>query len=156
MVVSSLGGLGPARCSTTLSARLFCDNTVSMKRQSVITQKKKRRGPPPTGKGTPIMVRLQPPQLAALDQWIARQESARTRPEAIRHLMDLALSIGESDRPTSKAKAEKAADLAAHAIEKATDKSQSIEEQKTRKRKLISGPSEFRDIRRDQARRRDK
>jgi hypothetical protein len=70
--------------------------------------------------------------------------------------MDLALSIGESDRPTSKAKAEKAAELAAHAIEKATDKSQSIEEQKTRKRKLISGPSEFRDIRRDQARRRDK
>ena len=92
-----------------------------MPRQSVIP--KKKRGPPPTGKGTPIMVRLQPPQLAALDQWIARQESARTRPEAIRHLMDLALSIGESDRPTSKAKAEKAAELAAHAIEKATDKS---------------------------------
>jgi hypothetical protein len=100
------------------------------------------------------MVRLRPAQLAALDQWITRQESARTRPEAIRHLMDLALSIRESDRPTSKAKAEKAAELAAHAIEKASDKSQSIEEQKARKRKLISGPSEFRDIRRDQARRR--
>ena len=100
------------------------------------------------------MVRLQPPQLAALDQWIARQESAHTRPEAIRHLMDLALSISARDRPTSKAKAEKAAELAAHAIEKASDKSQSTEEQKTRKRKLISGPSEFRDIRRDQARRR--
>jgi len=125
-----------------------------MKRQSVIAQKKKRRGPPPTGKGELIGVRLQPPQLAALDQWIARQESARSRPEAIRHLMDLALSISASDRPTSKAKAEKAAELAAHAIEKASDKSQSTEEQKTRKRKLISGPSEFRDIRRDQARRR--
>ena len=132
----------------------ICDNTISMKRQSVITQKKKRRGPPPTGKGELIGVRLQPPQLAALDQWIVRQESARTRPEAIRHLMDLALSISASDRPTSKAKAEKAAELAAHAIEKASDKSQSTEEQKTRKRKLISGPSEFRDIRRDQARRR--
>jgi hypothetical protein len=125
-----------------------------MKRQSVITQKKKRRGPPPTGKGELIGVRLQPPRLAALDEWIGRQEIARTRPEAIRHLMDLALSISEGDRPTSKAKAEKAAQLAAHAIERAGDKSQSIEEQKTRKHKLISGPSEFRDIRRDQARRR--
>ena len=57
--------------------------------------------------------------------------------------MDLAFSIGGSDRPTSKAKAEKAAQLAAHAIEKATDKSQSIEEQKTRKRKLIADQANF-------------
>jgi hypothetical protein len=120
----------------------------------VITQKKKRRGQPPTAKGELIGVRLQPPQLAALDQWIARQEMARTRPEAIRHLMDLGLSISAGHRPTSKAKAEKAAELASHAIEKASDKSQSTEEQTARKRRLISGPSEFRGIRRDQARRR--
>jgi hypothetical protein len=121
-----------------------------MKRQSVITQKKKRRGPPPTGKGELIGVRLQPPQLAALDQWIARQEIPRTRPEAIRHLMDLAISISAGHRPASKAKADKAAEFASHAIERASDKSQSTEEQKARKRKLISGPSEFRGIRRDQ------
>jgi hypothetical protein len=49
--------------------------------------------------------------------------------------------------------AEKAVELAEKAIEKTVDKSQPAEEQQTRKRKLISGPSEFRDIRRDQPRR---
>jgi hypothetical protein len=67
--------------------------------------------------------------------------------------MDFALSGNESDRPASKVMAEKAAGLAAQTIEKATDKSQPAEEQKTRKRKLIRGPTEFRDIRRDQPRR---
>src|ERR1700752_572923 len=67
------------------SAR-FCDNTVSMKRQTVIT--KKRRGPAPTGKGTLIGVRLQPDQLKALDRWIAGRAS---RTEGIRQLVDAAL-----------------------------------------------------------------
>jgi hypothetical protein len=46
--------------------------------------------------------------------------------------------------------AEKAAKLAARAVEEATDKSQPAEEQQSRKRRLIKGPSEFRNIRRDQ------
>jgi hypothetical protein len=123
-----------------------------MARQSVIPQKK--RGPPATGKGMPIMVRVQPSQLEGLDRWIAQQKNAPTRPEAIRRLIDQALTEGDSGRPSREGTAEKAAELAARAIEKATDKSQPAEEQKTRKRKLIRGPSEFRDIRRDQPRRR--
>jgi hypothetical protein len=54
--------------------------------QTVITQKKKR-GPPATGKGTLIGVRLQPPDLAELD---ASREDM-TRPEAIRQLVKLGL-----------------------------------------------------------------
>lgn len=60
-------------------------NTDSMKRKSVITRKK--RGPPATGKGTLVGVRLQPNDLMAVDDWIARQDEAPTRPEAIRTLM---------------------------------------------------------------------
>jgi hypothetical protein len=56
-----------------------------MKGQTVIT--KKRRGPPPTGKGTLIGVRLQPSQLKALDGWIAKQNASLTRPEAIRAMI---------------------------------------------------------------------
>jgi hypothetical protein len=56
-----------------------------MARQTVIT--KKRRGPPPTGKGELIGVRLQPPALASLDAWIASQKPAPSRPEAIRHIL---------------------------------------------------------------------
>ena len=68
-----------------------------MKRQTVITQK--RRGPAPTGKGTLIGVRLQPDALAKLDAWIAKQEGEPTRPEAIRRLVELGL--------TAKAKAKR-------------------------------------------------
>jgi hypothetical protein len=58
--------------------------------QSVISQKKKR-GPPPTGKGHPIMVRLQPAALARLDRWAASQDDDPSRPEAIRRLIEKAL-----------------------------------------------------------------
>src|SRR5260370_37688083 len=73
----------------------FCDNTVSMKRQTVIT--KKRRGPAPTGKGTLIGVRLQPSHLRALDAWIAQQHVPLTLPEAIRAMMETILHILSKD-----------------------------------------------------------
>lgn len=63
-----------------------------MKRQTVIT--KKRRGPPPTGKGTLVGVRLQPDDLAALDSWIARQSEPMTRPEALRAMLEMVVEIG--------------------------------------------------------------
>jgi metal-responsive CopG/Arc/MetJ family transcriptional regulator len=61
-----------------------------MARQSVISRKK--RGPLPTGKGVPILVRLQPPLLADVDQWIAKQDIPFSRPEAIRRLIESALA----------------------------------------------------------------
>jgi hypothetical protein len=73
-----------------LAARLFLDIRVSMPRQSVISQK--RRGPPPTGKGVPILVRIHPPLLANLDVWISQQDVSFTRPEAIRRLIEMALA----------------------------------------------------------------
>src|SRR5437867_3480158 len=82
---------GPAW--STLAARLSCDNTVSMKRQSVLTRKK--RGPPPTGKGELIGVRIQPDQMAALDDWIDEQEDDPSRPEAIRRLVELGLATAQ-------------------------------------------------------------
>jgi len=54
---------------------------------------KKKRGPKPSGWGTPVMVRLQPDQLASLDAWIAEQGPAQpSRPEALRQLANMALS----------------------------------------------------------------
>ncbi|WP_037455020.1 hypothetical protein [Sphingobium chlorophenolicum] len=52
-------------------------------------------GRPRTGVGTPVIVRLQPEQLAALDQWIAAQEQKYTRPAAIRFLIDLGIKGDE-------------------------------------------------------------
>lgn len=46
-------------------------------------------------------LRIEPDQLAALDTWIAEQEGGRTRPEAIRHLLDKALDHAAAKRGTS-------------------------------------------------------
>jgi hypothetical protein len=47
---------------------------------------KKKRGPAATGKGRLIGVRLQPHELARLDEWAAAQEDKPSRPEALRRL----------------------------------------------------------------------
>jgi hypothetical protein len=56
---------------------------------------KKKRGPAPTGKGTQVVVRLQPDPLAALDAWVAKQKDSPTRAEAIRRLVDLGLKANK-------------------------------------------------------------
>lgn len=44
----------------------------------------RKRGPKPTGKGEPVLVRLQPDLMEALDRFIAGQEPGMSRPEALR------------------------------------------------------------------------
>jgi hypothetical protein len=52
----------------------------------------KKRGPPPTGWGHQLSVRLQPAELARLDEWILAQPEPRpSRPEAMRRLVEQAL-----------------------------------------------------------------
>jgi hypothetical protein len=60
-----------------------------MARQTVTPRKK--RGPPATGKGTPITVRLQPRALLELDLWVTSQDDRPSRPEAIRRLIEVGL-----------------------------------------------------------------
>jgi hypothetical protein len=56
----------------------------------------RKRGPPPTGKGTPVLVRLAPAPLANLDGWIEEQAPPHpSRPEAIRRLIELGLEAGK-------------------------------------------------------------
>jgi hypothetical protein len=58
----------------------------------VITRiKRKKPGPPPTGKGELIGVRIQPDQMKTLDAWIAEQDDRLSRPEAIRRLVEQGL-----------------------------------------------------------------
>lgn len=51
------------------------------------TLKSRKRGPAPTGVGVPVLVRLQPDQLAALDSWIETKAFDMSRPEAIRLIL---------------------------------------------------------------------
>jgi hypothetical protein len=120
---------------------------VFMKRQSLVP--KKRRGPPPIGQGIQIQVRIQPNKLAELDRWIAAQTDQPSRPEAIRRIVERALVRSSHLKAANERKAQKASELAGRAVERVVDKSMPPEEQERRKRALIKGPKEFRDIRED-------
>ena len=106
---------------------------------------KKRRGPAPTGKGVQVVVRLQPDPLRALDGWAAKQNDYPTRAEAIRRLVELGLTVRTKSKQPPAARAERAKELAAKAIEKILDPSAPPEERAQRRRRLTKGPSEFRD-----------
>jgi hypothetical protein len=57
--------------------------------RSTVLAEKKKRGPPATGKGEQIVVRMQPAPLSRLDAWIERQPDPRpSRAEAIRRLLE--------------------------------------------------------------------
>src|SRR5216684_6787516 len=81
-------GLEP-RGSATFPSACFCASTVFMRKQTVLA--KKKRGPAPTGIGVQVVVRMQPAPLAALDDWLAKQDDNPSRAEAIRRLVELAL-----------------------------------------------------------------
>jgi hypothetical protein len=59
---------------------------------------KKRGRPKTTGRGEGILVRLHGQQLTSLDNWIAQQDDELSRPEAIRRLLDRALSSPKKKR----------------------------------------------------------
>jgi hypothetical protein len=100
----------------------------------------KKRGPPATGKGEPILVRLQPIPLADLDAWIARQHDQL-------RLVELALAGSQPPKARSAKARSKALDLAGKEIDKLSDQSASDEERQQRKRRLLKGPREFWDMR---------
>jgi hypothetical protein len=55
---------------------------------------KKRRGPPPSGKGTQVGERWHASELAAIDAWIAASsDNTLTRAHAIRRLVALGLKV---------------------------------------------------------------
>src|ERR1700721_3518176 len=121
-----------------------------MKRKTGIT--KKRRGPAPTGKGTLVGVRLQPDRLAAVDAWIAKQNATRTRPEAIRAMLDAVLVIvsnGPSEKPKARRQAARASEMAARTIERKLDPAVPEEERAQRRSGRTRGPPEFREDRVD-------
>ena len=62
-----------------------------MQASIVKIEQKRNRGRPKT-MATPVMVRVLPDQLEALDEWIGRQPKKLGRPEAIRQLINESLA----------------------------------------------------------------
>jgi hypothetical protein len=116
---------------------------------------KRGRGRPATNPKS-IHLTLEPGPLSEVDQWIARQkEPGLTRPEGIRRLVELGLKVKTKSPPKredhSKIEDQKqrAREMAGRAIDKMADASASLDDRASRKRRLIKGPEEFRNVRRD-------
>jgi hypothetical protein len=86
--------------------------------------------------------------ISNVDQWA--KENDLSRSEAIRRLLEQALAGKNVARPPGRATARKASRLAARELETLGDQSLPVAEQQRRKRTLIRGPKEFRDMRGDQ------
>jgi hypothetical protein len=106
--------------------------------------------PKTTGPGTGILVKMHDPHLGAIDAWIVKQKDpGLTRPEAIRRLVELGLTVKTKSGPTSRMRATRAAELAAEALASLSVGAADTSEQADRRRRLTKGPLEFREHRVD-------
>jgi Arc/MetJ-type ribon-helix-helix transcriptional regulator len=121
---------------------------------------KSKRGRPATGRDPFVGIRLPQPMLETIETYRGA-EGLETRSEAIRRLVELGLTVKGEAKPSTtmhrarRGKADQASSMAGTAIDKLTDQLATTEEQAKRKRRLIKGPSEFRDIRDRTIRKRD-
>jgi hypothetical protein len=109
----------------------------------------KKRGRPATGNHPMMSLRMPKELTAAVQGWAARQTDNPARSEAFRRLVELGIAASASAHSVSPKARAKAAALAAETIDRHTDQSAAPEEQASRKRRLLKGPKEFRDIRKD-------
>jgi hypothetical protein len=110
---------------------------------------RKRAGRPATGQDPVTAIRLSQEMRATVDKWAARQDDSPGRSEAIRRLVELGLTVKTKAKQPSAARAVRAKELAAKAIDKIIDPAAPPEERAKRRRHLTKGPSEFREDRVD-------
>lgn len=109
---------------------------------------RKRPGRPATGQAPVTAIRLSSVLRENVDTWAAGQEDRPGRSEAIRRLVELGLTVQRSETSSTGQRA-RAAVLAGRQIDQMGDATAPNDEQATRKRRLIKGPSAFRDVRVD-------
>jgi hypothetical protein len=131
------------------SPACFQGKTIFMKKSVVVRpEKKARRGRPPSGARDPMVaIRMAKALIANADAWARANGTGRS--EAIRRLLELGLSVKTTTKQPSAARALRAKQLAAQAIDKMVDPTLHPEERAQRRRRLTKGPEEFREVRID-------
>jgi hypothetical protein len=89
-------------------------------------------------------------ELRAIDRWRHQQPDAFTRPQAIRRLIEMALTGFGSTKQRGPRATARASEMASAQIDQIADPSATAAERERRKRRLVRGPKEFRDLRRNQ------
>ena len=109
-----------------------------------------KKGRRTTGHDAVATIRLSSELRESVDAWAAKQSEKPARPEAILRLVELRLETTHR-RESAPNRAAKASEMAAQEIDRnrisISDPSATEEERQLRKRRLIKGPKEFRDIR---------
>jgi hypothetical protein len=119
-------------------------------RKKAKTPAKRGRGRPvTTGTGTLVGVRCLDDFLSRIDAWRDKQEGEVSRPDAIRRLAELELARARPARKSGAKPGPRASEMAGQAIDKVSDESATDDERASRKRRLLKGPKEFRDMRGD-------
>jgi hypothetical protein len=106
---------------------------------------------PPAPKAGDIAIDVRPSRdlLKRIDRWIASQDGPVSRSEAIRRLAEFALGrAGVSSKAVkSNRSADQAAGMASDMIDSLGDRSATHEDREHRKKRLLKGPPEFREMR---------
>jgi hypothetical protein len=97
-----------------------------------------------------IGLRASPELRRAIEAWAKRQADTPGLSEAIRRLVVLGIARQQPTKQQSPKAAAKASDMAAEQIDRLADASLPEGERHARKRRLLKGPKEFRDMRNDQ------
>jgi hypothetical protein len=114
---------------------------------TTIRESKQGRGRVP---GTQISVRVQREFLKALDQWRKQQKNRPSRTDAMRQLAEAGLAKIDRQPKVRRRPGLAANNMAARVIDALADQSALPENRAKRKRRLLKGPKEFRNMRDDQ------
>jgi hypothetical protein len=88
---------------------------------------------------------------ASVVRWAESELDNPSLSEAIRRLVELGLTVKTRPKQSAPARAERAKDLAGKVIDSFAADNADVEETASRKRRLLKGPEEFRDVRVDRA-----
>jgi hypothetical protein len=116
--------------------------------KSMNVVKRKPGRPPQIGAGTFVGMRLPGSLVESIDGW-AKRNKINGRSDAMRRLLELALAGAPAASRLSKSGKRKAAEMAGRQIDLLGDQTATGKERAQRKRRLIKGPREFRDVRGD-------
>ena len=106
---------------------------------------RKRPGRPATGQDPVTAIRLSEEMRAEIDAWAEQQNDEPGRSEAIRRLIEIGLTVKteraskSEDTKQRQSRKQRARQLAGDAVDKMTDATASVQDQASRKRRLIKG-----------------
>ena len=118
-------------------------------KKSILVNEKKERGRPKREGGVDPLVAARLPRnvVEQVDAWAVK--NGHTRSGGVRALIELGLTVKQKLRPRAQNQKDRARELAAKVIDKMADAAATEEDKLVRKRRLLKGPSVFRDVRVD-------